>query len=788
MFIVISMKSLNRTTCVVATTLWSALIPLGASGFARAQELAPITEITSPPQLNFTTAMLRDRRGPLWVGTEDNGVWRYDPAAPKASAWKQFGAKDGLGDDEVYALAQDEQNRIWVGHAWGGVSVWNGKSWGNYNRVPNAATGTKAGPLGERVFDIAINPFGGAVWMATDAGISIYDPRANSWSYLTRHDGLPSDQIQCIAFSSLGHIFVGTQSDGLAIGSIDNLAQWRTVAATSGPLDTVVGSGLPSGAINDVLVTPENTVFVATKNGLARSDDLGDSWDYLRGSGWDERAKGRTVALAPKPWPDGFSRFLLREDYVTGLNEDNLGLLYVSYRQRGWEVRRPINDHVPYDSKLDYKADGDFPYLSATLPQAGAPALLGFYQGGVKLAEPLPAFVPTPEERAAFAQRDAAGGNTEATWLPFGQTPLLPAGAKAPTLDEIDARMKPLSGLDKPLAVGGAYYEADDWETRGDWMGHYGRDYAVLCATQSPLNHYVQLDTDYQVDGFIGPHIKDNDSLRHWVHWVQTENFNTLYNPVIGYRRQAEWDDHGEAYPFSWEGPDLWARVQVPEGVHRMSLYFFNKDGHVGFNRARDYALEVYGDGGIAEPKAQIAALDAATPLASSRVRDFWNGVFKRFIVRGPATYWVKVARDGSFNTILSSVMLDKISGPATWTQDRGLAYLGRTNYDAPDWKTMSYEGADWEATVQRARIWEWKLDAALGREGGAAASDGLRVLALRALMDVPAGQMPPQLLERWRWKNQIWTDKDRQKWSKAMADGRESWFEMNPHVRNVEF
>ena len=364
-----------------------------------------------------------------------------------------------------------------------------------------------------------------------------------------------------------------------------------------------------------------------------------------------------------------------------------------------------------------------------------------------------------------------------------------PSGAGAPTLDEIDALMKPLSGLREPMAVGAAYYEADDWATRGDWMGRYGRDYAVLCAAQSPLNHYVTLDSNsYQVDGFIGPHSKNQDSLRHWVHWVQTENPNSLYDPVAGYRRQSEWDDHGEAYPFSWEGPDLWARVAAPEGVHPLSLYFFNKDGHSGFNRARDYALEVHRGTGIEDPKAQIAALDGAQPLARGRVRDFWNGVYKRFIVRGPATYWVKVGRDGSYNTILLAVMLDKITGPATWTQNQPLAYLGRYDYSAPAWKELGAIAAAPEGLVQRARVWEWKLDAALGRKGGAGASAGLRVLALRALMNVPRGQMPPQLLERWRWKAQVWTPKDQQKWKTAMAQGREAWFQLNPHVRSVEF
>ena len=377
---------------------------LASAGLASAQELAPIREIKSPPQLNFTTALLRDRRGLLWVGTEDSGVWRYDPAAPEKTAWKQFSLKDGLGDDDVYALAQDWWGRVWVGHARGGVSVWNGRGWANYNRVEDESGKTKAGPLGERVFDIKINPIGGAVWMATDAGISIYDGRSNSWSYLTRREGLPSEQIQCIAFDSLGRVYLGTQSDGLAVGSVDDLRQWRVVRGADAPGDSIAGAGLPSNAINAVLVTPENTVFVATKNGLARSDDLGESWKYLRGADWKARAAGRTKPLPAQGLPAGFTQFSLREDYLTALNQDSLGLLYASYRQKGWEVRRPINDHVPYESAVGERKS-DFPYLSATLPQAGAGALLGFYQGGVKLAEPLPPFVPTPQEREAFARR-----------------------------------------------------------------------------------------------------------------------------------------------------------------------------------------------------------------------------------------------------------------------------------------------------------------------------------------------------------------------------------------------
>ncbi|MDR2641718.1 MAG: hypothetical protein LBC74_02870, partial [Planctomycetaceae bacterium] len=36
-----------------------------------------------------------------------------------------------------------------------------------------------------------------------------------------------------------------------------------------------------------------------------------------------------------------------------------------------------------------------------------------------------------------------------------------------------------------------------------------------------------------------------DDVIRRWIHWAKTDNPKTLYDPYYGYRRQAEWDDHG---------------------------------------------------------------------------------------------------------------------------------------------------------------------------------------------------------------------------------------------------
>jgi hypothetical protein len=101
-----------------------------------------------------------------------------------------------------------------------------------------------------------------------------------------------------------------------------------------------------------------------------------------------------------------------------------------------------------------------------------------------------------------------------------------------------------------------------------------------------------------------------------------------------------------------------------------LSLYFFNKDGHSGKNVFRDFAIEVRETPACAgilggsplkrNPQAE-KHFNSQPLLAFSRVRDFWNPVYKRFLVRGPGVYTVRVSRNGSFNSIISGLFLDPV-------------------------------------------------------------------------------------------------------------------------------
>lgn len=237
----------------------------------------------------------------------------------------------------------------------------------------------------------------------------------------------------------------------------------------------------------------------------------------------------------------------------------------------------------------------------------------------------------------------------------------------------------------KPMDV---IFYGDDWSTRGDWCHRHGRDYAMLCAANAPWNNVEYFNSlmsmRYECVGTIGPNQR-KDALRHWVETINDKgNRNVLVSPDYCIRTEAEWDDHGEDYPQSFDGPDVWIAVKVPEGRHMLSVYFYNPNGRRSANNAlRDYLVEVrkmitglqnlgvfYSiskkDNDVFKACAEHAGAHLVAPvLARTRVSAFSGaGVYKSFLVQGPGAYYIRVSRNHSFNTIVNGVFMTCLAYP----------------------------------------------------------------------------------------------------------------------------
>ncbi len=629
--------------------------------------LAQDSRWNSNEQGGFIVSLNRDSRGEIWAGTEDHGVSHFS-----GGKWKTFGVKDGLGDDDAYALASDRLGREWVGHLNHGVSVWNGRAWKNY--------GVNEGPLGERVFALATSPFDGDVWIAHNAGLTRYSLQNDSWTHYNRANGFPTDEISALTFDSLGRLYVGTQHDGVLKGSPDDhFKSWRAIKGAATMPTSPAGAGLPSNRINDLLVTDDDTLYAATDTGLATSQDFGESWTFVRGRDWKEKVEGKKLTPVEVAGSDSQ---LLAEDYVTSLTEDDRALLWIGYRRHGYEVRRPLVNKASFYSPAD-KGE-NFPYASAMLPLGDGSVLLGYYNQGVKISDKVPAFTPTAAEQK-WAQVQRGWKLQINAQLPVAP---LPKPAGAPSADELKQLLTLVRNRTKTPVATSVVQLPDDWTTQGTWLGRYGRYWACLSAMVSPYDYIWGAGNGVEYAAQIGPDAPPDDALRYWIHWLYTADERSLEIPNIflesrvakgyvnwsddptkqEYRRQSEWDDHGEAYPLTKDGLGIYVTLKIPRGDYVLSLFDRNKDGHDGFNRARDYMISVRPHPHDADENAVLGYADFENQpeLASSRLRDFWGSDWKRFAVRGPQELTVRLDRNYSFNTILAGVFLDEIKEEPT--------------------------------------------------------------------------------------------------------------------------
>ncbi len=641
-----------------------------------------------------------------------------------SASWTQFHKANspGLVSNRIYSLCVDAKGRLWAGTDRHGVCVYNGNKWKHY--------GILTGPIGSHIIAIANDPHDNSVWMCSESGISVYQCSRHSahiaagyagggtsdehaipgqhasfafghWHYITGMDGLPASP-DCVAFNKQGTAFVGTLCNGVAIARYP-YKHWRVIHGPWRMPRTAMGSGLPSNLINCVSVGRHGTVYVGTDLGLAVSKNNGGSFHYERGADYAAKVLGLWHApVGFRSPPQAFLQRLLPGDHITSVTQDGVGNLWLGTWRNGYEALNPSNgqsykseDHaVPEKTYHGYVTQkGTDPYISQLCPvnvrvasvhnvgagvlaRHGAPyyrqiMLIGRYGSGVGTSD-MAIYAP---DRAHMRIANRSIRKHMAR---------LPQAAAAPTAQQLAALCKQLEStpLPSPSSIAPVIPIGADWRTQGSWLGRYGRYWACLFACRAP-GDYVWAPGPRFLDhiDFIGPHHTNPDWVRFWIQWLATSKRRVLELPKLYLqsriawsgiptsldRRESEIDDHGETYPTVWQGPEVNVTLHIPRGEYTLSLYEFNKDGHTGTNRDRDYVISAealppgtgvqnilsrYGSAPFYEHPAQVVG----------RIVNFWGGVWHRFLVRGPMVLLIRMSRNYSLDTILCGAMLDPLN------------------------------------------------------------------------------------------------------------------------------
>ncbi|MFC5480640.1 two-component regulator propeller domain-containing protein [Massilia suwonensis] len=120
------------------------------------------------------TAIYDDGKGQVWIGTQEQGVYRWDARRGRFEAYRKVVAdKHSLGDDRIASLFRDRVGTFWVGTWYAGTSRVDLSS-GGFARIVREHDGPGQ-PADNRVRGMD-NDGSGRLWLASASTLQLYDP------------------------------------------------------------------------------------------------------------------------------------------------------------------------------------------------------------------------------------------------------------------------------------------------------------------------------------------------------------------------------------------------------------------------------------------------------------------------------------------------------------------------------------------------------------------------------------------------------------------------------------
>jgi len=154
--------------------------------------------------------IIQDKDGNLWLGTTGEGVYRYD-----GKEFTQFTEKDGLSNNKVWSILEDNLGNIWFGTD-DGVSKYDGRT---ISKIPLTITspidvGTKMPQTGKNAIWSVFQDKKGTIWFGSDYGIYCYNGKTFSYflenADIVNKSNLTLKSVQCMFEDTKGNLWFGS--------------------------------------------------------------------------------------------------------------------------------------------------------------------------------------------------------------------------------------------------------------------------------------------------------------------------------------------------------------------------------------------------------------------------------------------------------------------------------------------------------------------------------------------------------------------------------------------------
>ena len=201
------------------------------------------------------TALAQDKEGTIWYGTQDRGVIGYDGL---------------LASHKVSAMTTTPDGSLWVGSKQNGLTrIKNGTS--------TIYSASRDG--GRTLIDDHINALctdkTGNLWIATNTGLQVYNPKMNTFSSYTRENGmLNTNYVTSLHYGTNNNLLIGT-AEGLVILNLST----RKKSVLTG--NTTNLTTFTNNYITQILEDSRGLLWIGTREGINILNLTNDELSHL---------------------------------------------------------------------------------------------------------------------------------------------------------------------------------------------------------------------------------------------------------------------------------------------------------------------------------------------------------------------------------------------------------------------------------------------------------------------------------------------------------------------------
>jgi ligand-binding sensor domain-containing protein/signal transduction histidine kinase len=163
---------------------------------------------------NSIYSIFEDRSGVLWIGTDWNGLSRYDQDKAKFAHYQSDpNMPNQLNDNTIQSIYKDEYDNLWIGTSSGGLNMYDKKTdqYIHYLHNPHDPHS-----LSHNTVRTVYKDRSGNLWIGTETGLNQYDKKKERFiRYFSDRDDPSTTNITSICEDHDGYLWLGNWGKGL---------------------------------------------------------------------------------------------------------------------------------------------------------------------------------------------------------------------------------------------------------------------------------------------------------------------------------------------------------------------------------------------------------------------------------------------------------------------------------------------------------------------------------------------------------------------------------------------